>query len=261
MTARGPARAPWPLAAAAAALCCCLSARADDDSHVYAANEPVVVWVSSLTPFHNPSESYSLRDDLPLCSPPRLPDSPAQRPPHLGELLIGSALQNSDWDVRFLKPVERARLCAVSAPLSDEAARLLAFAVSNHYLAAFLVDDLPVYAMVGELVLDEESVEELERDAERAPHGIADNTFVYTHRELSIGYSASGDRIVAVNLTVTDPVAVKAGATFELTYSVQWVKSDLPFEQRFNRYIDQDMRRTQVRWFGVVNSALMAVFL
>ena len=292
-------------------------ARADDDSHVYAAGEPVVVWVSSLTPFHNPSESYSLRDDLPLCSPPRLPDSPAQRPPHLGELLIGSALQNSDWDVRFLKPVERARLCSVSTPISDEAARLLAFAVSNHYLAAFLVDDLPVYAMVGELVLDEESVEELERDAERAPHGIADNTFVYTvsrldpylpraralraqraarpslspslaltcsparpparararppacapsrapaqHRELSIGYSASGDQIVAVNLTVTDPVAVKAGATFDLTYSVQWVRSDVPFEQRFSRYIDNDLRRTQVRWFGVVNSALMAVFL
>lgn len=168
--------------AAAAALLSARVARADDDSHVYAANEPVVVWVSSLTPFHNPSESYSLRDDLPLCSPPRLPDSPAQRPPHLGELLIGSALQNSDWDVRFLKPVERARLCSVSAPLTDEAARLLAFAVSNHYLAAFLVDDLPVYAMVGELVLDEESVEELERDAERAPHGIADNTFVYTVR-------------------------------------------------------------------------------
>jgi hypothetical protein len=66
---------------------------------------------------------------------------------------------------------------------------------------------------------------------------------------------------VAVNLTVTDPVAVKAGATFDLTYSVQWVRSDVPFEQRFSRYIDNDLRRTQVRWFGVVNSALMAVFL
>ena len=181
-------------------------ARADDDSHVYAANEPVVVWVSSLTPFHNPSESYSLRDDLPLCSPPRLPDSPAQRPPHLGELLIGSALQNSDWDVRFLKPVERARLCSVTAPLTDEGARLLAFAVSNHYLAAFLVDDLPVYAMVGELVLDEESVEELERDAERAPHGIADNTFVYTHREFSI--AVNGDQVITVDaVAMADSIA------------------------------------------------------
>ena len=66
---------------------------------------------------------------------------------------------------------------------------------------------------------------------------------------------------MAVNLTVSEPVAVKAGASFELTYSVSWVRSEVPFEQRFNRYIDQDMRRTQVRWFGVVNSALMAVFL
>ena len=230
---------------------------ADDDTHHYARDEPVVVWVSSVTPYHNPSEAYAM-SDLPLCAPARRPDAPAQRAPHLGELLIGSALQNSDLDVRFRADVPKTKLCSQPA-LSDEAARLLAYAVSNHYLAAFLVDDLPVYAMIGELVMDEKDVEDLERDAESSPHGIADNTFVYTHRELSVGFN--GDQIVAVNLSVSEPQPVKAGAAYELTYAVSWVESAVPFDQRFNRYIDQDMRRTQVRWFGVINSALMAVFL
>ena len=127
--------------------------KANDDTHRYVAGEPVVVWVSSVTPYHNPSEVYSI-SDLPLCTPERLMDSPHERAPHLGELLIGSALQNSDIDVRFLRDVPKTKLCSVPS-LSDDSSRLLAYAVSNHYLSAYLVDDLPVYAMIGELVLDE----------------------------------------------------------------------------------------------------------
>jgi transmembrane 9 superfamily member 3 len=231
---------------------------ANDDTHRYVAGEPVVVWVSSVTPYHNPSEVYSI-SDLPLCTPERLIDSPHERAPHLGELLIGSALQNSDIDVRFLRDVPKTKLCSVPS-LSDDSSRLLAYAVSNHYLSAYLVDDLPVYAMIGELVLDEKAVEELERNAFESPHGIADDTFIYTHKSISIGYS--GDQIVSINMTVENPEVVKAGAEYDLTYSVAWTQvDDIHFNDRFNRYIDQDLRRTQVRWFGVINSALMAMFL
>lgn len=235
------------------------TAAADDETHRYSVSppEPVVVWVSSVTPYHNPSEVYTLYGDLPLCRPPRLEDTPAERPPHLGELVLGHALENSDVDVRFRTPVDRASLCSTGA-LDAESAKLLAYAVSNHYLIAMLVDDLPVYAMLGEIVLDEQAVEDLEAHAD-TPHGIADNAFVYTHKTFSVAYN--GDQIVAVNLTASEPVKIEAGKAYEFTYSVVWVPSSDSFDARFNRYIDQDLRRTQVRWFGVINSALMAVFL
>jgi transmembrane 9 superfamily protein 3 len=246
--------------AAVAALVACTArvAVADDETHHYVDSppEPVVVWVSSVTPYHNPSEQYTLYGDLPLCRPPRLADSPKERPPHLGELVLGSALENSDIDIRFKAPVERSSLCSMK--LDEESAKLLAYAVSNHYLAAYLVDDLPAYAMAGEIVLDEAAVEDMESHAD-TPHGIAENTFVYTHRAFSLAYN--GDQIVAVNLTASQPVRIEAGKSYDMTYSVEWVASADEFDARFNRYIDQDMRRTQVRWFGVINSALMAVFL
>jgi transmembrane 9 superfamily protein 3 len=254
--AAASAAAALALLAAAAAP---RAARADDDTHRYTASppEPVVVWVSSVTPYHNPSEVYTAAD-LPLCRPPRLEGSPAERPPHLGELVLGSALQNSDVDVRFRQDSEaRAPLCTFT--LDAEGASVLAFAVSNHYLTSYLVDDLPVYAMVGEMELvDDAAVADLEREPEQ-PHGIADNTFVYTHRAFSLAYN--GDQVVAVNLTASEPARIEAGKSYSLTYSVTWVPSEDAFASRFNRYIDQDMRRTQVRWFGVINSALMAVFL
>jgi transmembrane 9 superfamily member 3 len=261
MAGAPPSRRVACVAAAALALLAARAptAAADDETHRYSVSppEPVVVWVSSVTPYHNPSEVYTLYGDLPICRPPRLEATPAERPPHLGELVLGHALENSDVDVRFRTAIDRASLCRTGA-LDAESAKLLAYAVSNHYLIAMLVDDLPVYAMLGEIVLDEQAVEDLEAHAD-TPHGIADNAFVYTHKTFSVAYN--GDQIVAVNLTASEPVKIEAGKAYEFTYSVVWVPSSDSFDARFNRYIDQDLRRTQVRWFGVINSALMAVFL
>lgn len=120
---------------------------ADDENHVYKAQEPVVVWVQSVYPYHNPSEVYRERDLFPPvssaaaglggCPGDRLSTSPPVRPPHLGELLLGSELENSELDVQFKVPVEKVKVC--SFKLDEEAAKVLAFAVSNHYLASYLV--------------------------------------------------------------------------------------------------------------------------
>lgn len=66
---------------------------------------------------------------------------------------------------------------------------------------------------------------------------------------------------MAVNLTASEPVRIESGKSYDMSYSVSWAPSQESFEGRYNRYIDNDMRRHQVRWFGVINSALMAVFL
>lgn len=72
-------------------------------SHVsnlqYTANEPVVVWLSKVGPYHNPQEVYSYYA-LPFCHPPNKLQ-PETRIGGLGEILEGSELQNSDLPVQF----------------------------------------------------------------------------------------------------------------------------------------------------------------
>lgn len=50
--------------------------------------------------------------------------------------------------------------------------------------------------MVGEIVADEDVIQELESHTER-PHGIADLTYLYTHKNFTIAYN--GDRIIEVS--------------------------------------------------------------
>lgn len=97
---------------------------------------------------------------------------------------------------------------ACKMALDADGAKLLAYAVSNHYWYQVFVDELPVWGMVGEIVAvrtgcslsrarpsvgtprppppvaqDEDAIKELESHAEK-PHGIAEATFLYTHKNL-----------------------------------------------------------------------------
>ena len=127
----------------------------------------------------------------------------------------------------------------------------MAFAVSNHYWYQLFVDELPVWGMVGEILADEDVINEIEAHVER-PHGIAEATFLYTHKNFTIAYH--DDRVIEVNMTSEGAVPIAAGATFDLTYSVHWVEVETPFEQRFNRYLENNFFEHQIHWFSLFNS-------
>lgn len=65
----------------------------------YEDNEPVVLWLSKVGPYHNPQEVYSYYA-LPFCKPDQ-PLIPETRIGGLGEILEGSELQNSDLPIAF----------------------------------------------------------------------------------------------------------------------------------------------------------------
>jgi transmembrane 9 superfamily protein 3 len=142
--------------------------------------------------------------------------------------------------------------------LDEAGAQLMAYAVSNHYWYQLFLDELPVWGMVGEIVADESSIKELESHTER-PHGIADATFLYTHKNFTIAYN--DHHVIEVNMTSSAPSPIKAGWTYDMTYSVHWVKTDRPFEQRFERYLDGNFFEHQIHWFSLFNSFMMVVFL
>lgn len=230
------------------------AALAAEDTHTYEDNEPVVLWLSKVGPYHNPQEVYSYYA-LPFCKPDQ-PLIPETRIGGLGEILEGSELQNSDLPIAFGENVENARYCRMM--LDEQSAQLLAYAVSNHYWYQMFVDELPVWGMVGEIVADEDVIQELESHTER-PHGIADLTYLYTHKNFTIAYN--GDRIIEVNMTSENAQEITTGKSYDLTYSVHWVRTDRTFDRRFDRYLDSNFFEHQIHWFSLFNSFMMVVFL
>jgi transmembrane 9 superfamily member 3 len=71
----------------------------------------------------------------------------------------------------------------------------------------------------------------------------------------------NGAQVIEVNMTSELPVAVEAGKTYDLTYSVTWVETDHPFARRFERYLDYNFFEHQIHWFSLFNSFMMVVFL
>lgn len=47
----------------------------------------------------------------------------------------------------------------------------------------------------------------------------------------------------------------------EFTYSVKWIPTDFPFEQRFEKYLDSEFFEHKIHWFSILNSFMMVIFL
>lgn len=165
-------------------------------------------------------------------------------------------LENSNLDVRFRKDVNRAKVCTMA--LDATSAQLLSYAVSNHYWYEMYLDELPVWAMVGEVVADEDVIREIESHTEK-PHGIADATYLYVHKNVTILYN--GNTVIEVHLASEDAQAVEEGKSYDLTFSVTWVPTTQTFASRFNRYLDNSFFEHQIHWFSLFNSFMMVIFL
>jgi hypothetical protein len=72
-------------------------AAADMWSHAYASREEVPVWVNTVGPFKNPTETYSYFEKLPVCHP----DVIQHRRETLGEVMEGNRLVEAGYDVHF----------------------------------------------------------------------------------------------------------------------------------------------------------------
>jgi transmembrane 9 superfamily protein 3 len=151
--------------------------------------------------------------------------------------------------------IDHAPVCSMT--LDEAGAQLMAYAVSNHYWYQLYLDELPIWGMVGEIMADEDVLSEIE--SQTGPHGIADATFLYTHKSFTIGYN--GNQIVEVNMTSENAVPIEAGKKYEMTYSVHWLPSGALFAQRFDRYLDANFFEHQVHWFSLFNSFMMVIFL
>lgn len=214
---------------------------ADDYDHKYMMDEAVTLWVNHIGPYHNPQETYPYYQ-LPFCKPEHGIET-AKRASGIGEILEGNELTNSGLKLHFSHNIDREDICDMV--LDKDAAAQFELAVDRQYWYELVLDDLPMWGMVGEVLRDD-------------THGRMEK-HIFTHRSLSIAYN--GNRIIEVNLTSENPVPIEVGRKLEFTYTVSWKQTAKPFEDRFNRYLEYDFFEHKIHWFSVFNSFMMVVFL
>lgn len=214
---------------------------ADDNTHVYEPNEAVTLWVNTIGPFHNPTEMYAYYD-LPYCHPDHGIER-HKRPAGIGEVLEGYELRNSGVKMHWATDEENEVVCNMH--LDDESAAHFDKAVSEQYWYELVVDDLPMWGMVGEVL--------------EGKDGGAPAKHIFTHRTLSISYNEN--QIIEVNLTSENPEPIVSGQSLAFTYTVKWTKTDKPFQGRFDRYLEDDFFEHKVHWFSIFNSFMMVIFL
>ncbi|KAF6778499.1 hypothetical protein AHF37_01878 [Paragonimus kellicotti] len=209
--------------------------RCDEHNHVYADGEEVVLWMNTIGPYRNRQETYPYFS-LPFCRGPK--ESIEHAHETLGEALLGIELQYSGIDIRFKVDISKTTICEIA--VTESVYEKLRSATANQYWYQMYLDDLPIWSVVGELSTSNEP-------------------FIWTHKQLEIGYN--GNQIVKITLINSELVALKVGTPVTFTYSVKWHASPVPFERRYDDYLDFQFFQHRIHWFSIFNSFMMVLFL
>ncbi|CAN8311961.1 unnamed protein product [Cochlearia groenlandica] len=210
-----------------------------DSDHKYQADEQVTLWVNKVGPYNNPQETYNYYS-LPFCRPST---NDVHKWGGLGEVLGGNELIDSEIVIKFSKDVDKSVICQLE--LDDAKVKHFKDAIESSYWFEFFMDDLPLWGFVGEL--------QPEKNSENG------KPVLYTHKNIVVKYNK--DQIIHVNLTQDNPKPLEAGSTVDLTYSVQWIPTNIAFARRFDVYLDYPFFEHQIHWFSIFNSFMMVIFL
>jgi transmembrane 9 superfamily protein 3 len=68
--------------------------------------------------------------------------------------------------------------------------------------------------------------------------------YIWTHKKFDIGYN--GQQIVDVNLTSENKVRLDLNIKIPFTYEVNWRRSGIKYEDRFDKYLDPNFFQHRV---------------
>jgi hypothetical protein len=193
--------------------------------------------MSTVGPYHNRQETYTYYT-LPFCAGPKKEISHYHET--LGEALLGVELEFSGLGFEYKANIAKTVYCKIK--LTEQKVRAFRYAVKNYYSNLMYMDDLPIWAMVGQF--DEKTNE----------------YYLFVHKKFEIGYN--GNRIVDVNMVSEGRTKLdSSSADVEFSYEVIWHKSDTKFEDRFDKYLDTSFFQHRIHWFSIFNSFMMVIFL
>mmetsp|Transcript_9170 Transcript_9170/g.13319 ORF Transcript_9170/g.13319 Transcript_9170/m.13319 type:complete len:682 (-) Transcript_9170:141-2186(-) len=247
--------------------------------HTYKRGDRVELWMNKVGPYANPQEAYEYYT-LPYCAPENDQQDLFNKPnpnQHLGELLSGHHLRSSGHNLLFAPQTSIIKEECTTSALTEAEAALFQKAVHEQWFYQLYLDDLPVWGMVGEMLSEgdpakipsedthsevqfgDQSSSTVRRASEENPNLVP---YVYTHRKLTISYNK--DRIVKLDLA-SEPhslIQVKPGMVMHFVFNFEWVEtSEIPYEGRFDRYLDHAFFKHQIHWFSIFNSFMMVLFL
>ncbi|XP_033117680.1 transmembrane 9 superfamily member 3-like isoform X2 [Anneissia japonica] len=192
--------------------------------------------MNTVGPYHNRQETYGYFS-LPFCRGPK--DTISHYHETLGENLQGVELEFSGLDIDYKVDFPQTKYCEVK--ITEDKLKAFIYAVKNHYWYQMYIDDLPIWGIVGEI--DEGG----------------QDFYIWTHKKFDIGYN--NDQIVDVNLTSEVKVKLEANVEIPFTYQVQWKKSNVLYNKRFDKYLDPNFFQHRIHWFSIFNSFMMVIFL
>merc|ERR1719182_546795 len=137
------------LAAAILVFAALRPAVANKETHTYTDAEQVVVWTDKVGPYNNPQETYKY-DTLGLCELQGDVSSRVEQ----ADLTIGEALEGHEFfssprlHIEFGKEQPKTSVC--NMVLTAEQAQSLSSMVHDNYWYQLYIDDLPIWAFVGE---------------------------------------------------------------------------------------------------------------
>ncbi len=235
----------------------------DDVTHIFQQSETIKIYANKIGPFNNPLETYAFFE-MPGCPPAH----ENHKFPSLGQALAGDELFELNAQCLFGAQIVEREICRFS-PTEVDLAKWKAM-VEQQYWYQLIADELPMWATFGKMV---------PADGKAAVSAPADNGTVsseadaatsrdskkelvpsiFLHKHFSFGIN--GNRIVSVNLTAQKLVPIVPNKIYPFTYSVSFSQSDLEFERRFDRYLDDSFFEHKIHWFSIFNSFMMVMFL
>eukprot|EP01134_Creolimax_fragrantissima_P002551 CFRG2551T1 len=229
-----------------------------------------------------PYEYYS----LPFCDP----ENTKVASENLGEKLRGDRIQTTPYKIEVMKNQTCSVLC--SKTYTKQQSAQFSKRIDQSYFVHWMMDNLPSGTRVVRsngkpMLFDGYPLGMLGSAVKGLP---PKNTYINNHVDIKISYhetepegSIRQFRIVSfevIPLSIseeiltpredntcslsTDELKYKAiykdkGTTVFWTYSVEWMKSDIPWASRWDLYLS--MSDTKVHWLSMLNSLLIVLFL
>ncbi|KAI3869744.1 hypothetical protein MKW98_030925 [Papaver atlanticum] len=218
----------------------------DGSSHKYNEREHVPLYANKVGPFHNPSETYRYYD-LPFCAPENVKDKRED----LGEVLNGDRLVDAPYALNFRVDKQSETLCRKK--LTKEEVAQLRTAVLKDYYFQMYYDDLPFWGFLGKV----------ERENKMDPSEY--KYLLFKHIHFDVLYN--NDRVIEINVQ-TDPnqsvdITEDREVEAEFSYSVKWKETDIPFENRMEKYSKSSSmpQHLEIHWFSIINSCVTVLLL
>ena len=208
------------------AICVCAARR-------YAHGEEIPVIAKSVSPYHNPSETYNYFS-LPFCPGDGRPATAG-----FADEVLGKKVERTAVALNYTVDVVDETVCKVE--IDAEKMKVFADAIERRFYYELYVDKLPVWALVGAGSRDK------------------DNVLIFTRQHFNISYNK--DRVIDVVLTAEAPFKLEVGRVVKFTYSAEWHPTTRGKTERRARYKNEEFFKSSVRYLALVNTVVVVLVL